>query len=150
MLYMRNRTGAAIVTAGLIVCNCTVSVLAATSRRGSAVGLANIDILEREKLAENAGERGAQLLAGLQTLTEFPQVDNARGQGLLCGIEFVKDKESREPDPAMALAVHKAALERGLWTRVLGNTIPFAPSLVIDEEEVDQIITTLGAVLDSM
>ena len=115
-----------------------------------AVGLANIEIIERENLAGNAGVRGAQLLAGLQTLTEFPQVDNARGQGLLCGIEFVKDKETREPNPELAMAVHRAALERGLWTRVLGNTIPLAPSLVINEDEVDQIISTLGAVLDSI
>ena len=116
-----------------------------------AVGIKNIEILERDRLAENSQIMGERLLNGLQTLCEdFPQVDNARGRGLLCGVEIVKDKASREPDATTATQVMNACMEHGLRTRGLGNTLAFSPGLVINEDEVDEIIKTLGAVLDTV
>jgi len=115
-----------------------------------AVATENINIIEQEGLVENAQKMGERLLEGLQSLTEFPNVDNARGMGLLCGIEVVHDKESKEPDMVKAAQVMDAALERGMRTRVLGNTLAFSPGLCINEDEVDTIIQTMGAVFDTI
>jgi len=115
-----------------------------------AVATENINIIENEGLVENAKQMGERLLDGLQGLTEFAYVDNARGMGLLCGIEIVKDKESREPDLVKAAQVMDMAQERGVRTRVLGNTLALSPGLCINEDEVDIIIQTLGAVFDTI
>ena len=116
-----------------------------------AVALRNIEIIERENLAENSKAMGDRLLKGLQSLVDtFDHVENARGKGLICGIEFVSDNESKELLPDMAKQVQAMAKDRGLWVRALGNTLAMSPALTINEEEVDTIIDTLGAVLDSM
>lgn len=113
-----------------------------------AVALANIDIIERDGLVEHSAAMGKHLLEGLQGLVdEFPQLDNARGQGLLCGIDVVKDKISCEADADTAAALGKATLENGVRVRPLGSTIAFSPPLIISEEEVDIIINTLADAL---
>jgi len=110
-----------------------------------AVGIANIDIIERENLVANSAAMGVRLLEGLQGLVdEFPNIDNARGVGLLAGIEAVTSKESREPDADIAAKIGNIALEMGVRTRPLGNTIAFSPPLSITAEEVDIIINTMG------
>jgi adenosylmethionine-8-amino-7-oxononanoate aminotransferase len=115
-----------------------------------AVGLANLAILEREDLAGQSRRLGPYLHAGLSKLLEFPFVGEVRGQGLLCGVEIVTDKETRQPDMAMAGKISKLALDRGLRTRMVGSTLAFSPPLVITEEQIDWIVETLGAVMDSV
>jgi len=110
-----------------------------------AVGLANINIIEREGLVDNSRVMGARLLAGLQALVdEFPNIDNARGLGLLAGIDVVRSKQSREADEATAAAISDAAMELGLRARPLGGTIAFSPPLCISADEVDLVIQTMG------
>ena len=116
-----------------------------------AVALANLDIMERENLNANSAAMGERLLEGLRGLVdEFPQMANARGLGLLCGIEVVKDKDGREPDNATAMAITNAALERGLRVRPLDNTLAMSPPLVISAEEVDLIISRLADAIASV
>jgi putrescine---pyruvate transaminase len=116
-----------------------------------AVGIKNLEILEREHMVERSKQMGERLLKGLQSLAEFPQVGNVRGIGLLCGMEFVKNRETREPDPATATAVANAAQARGVRARAVTNaTLAFSPPLIINEDEIDQIVKTIGGVLDSM
>ncbi len=114
-----------------------------------AVGLANLEILERERLPENAVVMGERLRAGLTSLLEFPFVGDVRGRGLLNGVEIVKDKESRTPDVAMAGRIADLALAKGLRTRNVANVLAFAPPLIINEDEVDEIVRILGSVFDS-
>ena len=110
-----------------------------------AVGIANIDIIEREGLLQNSAAMGARLLEGLQGLvSEFPNIDNARGVGLLAGIDVVVDKESRAEDAATAAVIGDMALAMGVRTRPLGGTIAFSPPLCITPEEVDIVIQTMG------
>ena len=105
-----------------------------------AVALKNIEILEREDLANRAGTMGRRLLDGLNALAEeFEVIGNVRGLGLMCAIEFVSDRETREP-AGIGEAVRKAAMERGLYTRAIGDSIAYAPPLVISADEVDQIV----------
>ena len=88
---------------------------------------------------------GERLLTGLQSLVdEFPHIDNARGVGLMAGIDVVASKDGREPDTEMAAKISDAALELGLRARPLGAAIAFAPPLCITAEEVDIVINTMG------
>jgi adenosylmethionine-8-amino-7-oxononanoate aminotransferase len=107
-----------------------------------AVAIANIDILERENVAERAKDMGARLLEGLQGLSDFECVGNVRGLGLMCAVEFVADRETKE-SAGIAGAILKECLERGLISRIKGESILFAPPLIINEEEVDQIVSIL-------
>ncbi len=115
-----------------------------------AVGLKNLEIMEKEDFPKRARELGKKLLDGLNTLTEFSFVGDVRGLGLVCGVEIVSNKETRAADPVLAMKIFKAAQERGLRTRPLGNVLAFSPPLSINEEEVDEIIKRLGAAMDSV
>lgn len=115
-----------------------------------AVGLKNLEIMERGNFPERARKLGKRLLEGLQTLKEFPFVGDARGLGLVCGVEIVSDKAAKTPDPALAMKIFKAAQTHGLRSRPLGATLAFAPPLVINEAEVDEIVKRLGAAMDGL
>jgi adenosylmethionine-8-amino-7-oxononanoate aminotransferase len=117
-----------------------------------AVGLANLDIFERERLVERAAAMGARMQAGLQTLRDLPMVGEVRGVGLIAGIELVKDKTTKEPALGVGAKVLGEAKKRGLITRPrtgqsgdypIGDTICLAPPLVITEAQVDRIIEIL-------
>ena len=113
-----------------------------------AVGLKNIEIIEAEGLVERAANMGQRLLNGLESLKEFPFVDNVRGRGLLCGLEIVTDRDSRVQDNARAEIILNTCLVNGLRTRAVGgNTLAFSPPLIITEEEVDTIVEILGNVM---
>jgi 4-aminobutyrate--pyruvate transaminase len=114
-----------------------------------AVGLKNLEIMEREDYPGRARKLGQRLLEGLQTLKEFSFVGDVRGLGLVCGVEIVSNKETKTPDPATAMRIFKAAQANGLRSRPLGNTLAFSPPLVITEDEVDEIVKRLGAAMDS-
>ena len=115
-----------------------------------AVGLKNLEIMEREEYPKRAKEMGKRLRVGLQSLQEFAFVGDVRGLGLVYGVEIVSNKDTQAADPAMAMRIFKAAQERGLRSRPLGNTLAFAPPLSINEEEVDEIVKRLGAAMDSV
>ncbi|NWF55020.1 MAG: aspartate aminotransferase family protein [Syntrophaceae bacterium] len=114
-----------------------------------AVGLKNLDILERGGLAERAKQRGRRLLAGLQSLLEFPKVGDVRGLGLMCAVELVADKESKAP-ANLGNKVRQACLDRGLFTRSIGDILAFAPPLIISEDEVDRIVTIMREALETV
>ncbi|MCB0135186.1 MAG: aspartate aminotransferase family protein, partial [Caldilineaceae bacterium] len=105
-----------------------------------AVGLKNLEIIERENLLENSRLMGERLKEGFGKLLDFSIVGDVRGRGLLCGVEIVKDKATREADPVKALEIYNACMARGLRTRNVGSTLAFAPPLVINADEVDQIV----------
>lgn len=115
-----------------------------------AVGLKNIELMEREQYPARAKELGKRLFEGLESLKEFGFVGDVRGLGLLCGVEIVSDKDAKTADPTQTMRVFKAASERGLRTRPVGNALAFAPPLAISEEEVDEIVKRLGAAMDAV
>lgn len=112
-----------------------------------AVALANLDILEQENLTGNAAARGSQLLSGLETLLDQPCVGNVRGLGLMAAIEFVKDKESKTPDVPLAEKIQALCLERGLLSRVKGQSYLLAPPLSITEDEVAHMLAVVADAL---
>jgi putrescine aminotransferase len=105
-----------------------------------AVALANLDLLEGENLVENAARMGHRLLTALQGWQEeFECIGDVRGLGLMCAVEFVADRETKEPAGTGA-EVQQACLERGLITRIVGDSLLFAPPLVISAEELDEMV----------
>lgn len=104
-----------------------------------AVGLKNLEILERENLVQRAADMGKRLLTGLEALSEFECVGNVRGSGLMSAVEFVADRETKAP-ANIGGKVLKACLDRGLFTRIKGDILEFSPPLIISEDEVDKIL----------
>ena len=112
-----------------------------------AAALANLDILERERLVERAAELGAYLQERLATLLDLPHVGHVRGRGLMAAVELVQDKETREPfaaEQGVPRKVFDEALANGLLSRVLGNQgLALSPPLVITREQIDDMIAIL-------
>lgn len=109
-----------------------------------AVALKNLEILEAENLVENAAWMGQRLMEGLHGLqAEFDCIGNVRGLGLMCAIELVADRETKEP-AGTGGAVQRACLDRGLFTRTVGDSLVFAPPLVIRADELDQMVRIVG------
>jgi 4-aminobutyrate aminotransferase len=103
-----------------------------------AAAMKTIELLERE-LVENAAEVGDYLKRGLQKLmAKHECIGDVRGVGLMLGVEFVKDKTSREPNPELRDRVEMAVFERGLILLGAGtNTIRWSPPLILTKENVD-------------
>jgi adenosylmethionine-8-amino-7-oxononanoate aminotransferase len=112
-----------------------------------AVALANIDILERERLTERAAAAGDRLLRGLRSLESIDGVGNVRGLGLMAAVEIVSDKTTRQqfpPEAGLTQKLTDAMLERGLYTRVVMDCICLAPPLVTTDAQLDRIVNTVG------
>ena len=108
----------------------------------AAAAITNIDILQRENLPANAAERGAYLMSRLEELRAHPTVGDVRGIGLLCGIELVKNKETKQKfvrDSPFAKRVSHLLLERGILTRAW-DIVHFAPPLVVTTAELDRMV----------
>ncbi len=107
-----------------------------------AVALANLRILEDEKLVEGVRDKAVRLARSLARLRALPEVGDVRGFGLLGGIELVAARDGT-PWPASArraASVVTAARERGLLTRGLqGDILAIAPPFVISDEQIDAV-----------
>jgi L-2,4-diaminobutyrate transaminase len=112
----------------------------------AAAALANLDIIEREKLTENAANVGAYFLQRLRgEFTDRPYVAEVRGAGLLAAIEFAQDpakKQRFEADRRIGAQLAAACLEEGVIVRSMphGDILGFAPPLVITRDDVDEVV----------
>lgn len=115
----------------------------------SAIGKAVLEVIEKEKLQENAHKQGARIKAGLQKLqAKHPIIGDVRGKGLMLGLELVKDRATKEPAKAECAAVHEAAREMGLLLGkggLWGQTIRFAPPMCLTEADSDFIVEVFDA-----
>jgi 2,2-dialkylglycine decarboxylase (pyruvate) len=127
----------------------------------AAVGLAVINVIEEEGLAEQARQRGNYLLERLRELQQrHEQIGDVRGKGLLVGLELVEDRTTKKPADALGVAVGDECLRRGLSMNIVRSTggmlncFRMAPPLSITEDEIDIAIDiideALKAVLDSL
>jgi adenosylmethionine-8-amino-7-oxononanoate aminotransferase len=119
-----------------------------------AVGLKNIEIMERERLCENAARMGDNLHAGLkQAFEDHPNVGDIRGgKGLMAAVEVVEDRESKKifaSDRKIAARIQAEMMKRGVVTRTRpapgphpspGDSILFAPPLIVTESEIDRLV----------
>ena len=112
----------------------------------AACALANIDILEKENLAQKAAETGAYIAKGLQKLLNLPFVGEVRAQGMLFALELVQDKESKEPFPAsFAAEILDKAYDKGLILRMStgGRSLLLCPPLTMTAALADEMLTIL-------
>jgi adenosylmethionine-8-amino-7-oxononanoate aminotransferase len=124
----------------------------------TAAGNAVLDYLEAHKLFERVGPISKTLFADLGPLRSHPNVGDIRGMGLLIGIEFVRDKTSREPFPALqnvAERIRQAALEENVLTYptqgcvdgLRGDHILLAPPFILNAEESALIASAIKSAL---
>lgn len=108
-----------------------------------AAANATLDVIEEERLVDNARERGAQFLAGLRAIAaRYPTVGDVRGLGLMLALEFVRpgERDGRVPNPEVTKRVQAEALARRLLVLTAGtyvNVIRIIPPLVTTAGEVD-------------
>ena len=116
----------------------------------AAASLKNIEIMEREELVDNAARMGGYLMDGLNELKEKHSIiGDARGLGLFCGLEIVKDRETKEyfPDEAdLAPRLTQGFSEQGILLRG-GNVINIMPPLCVTAGEIDDIVTAIDRVM---
>ena len=126
-----------------------------------AAGLAAVRHIRKHGLVSRCAAMGHILHERLQPLRELPHVGDVRGRGLLAGIEFVAEKESRTPFPRGERFTERfqAAAERhGLmvWPNtghadgVNGDLVVLAPPYIITEAEIEEIVVRFAAALGEM
>jgi 2,2-dialkylglycine decarboxylase (pyruvate) len=108
----------------------------------AAVGNTVLDVIERDDLVVRSRVKGEQLRAGLRELMgRHAVVGDVRGRGLLQGLEFVLDRDTKVGSPELGVAVTRRCLELGLHMNVvqlreMGGTLRIAPSLTATPEEL--------------
>jgi hypothetical protein len=112
----------------------SVAVLEEDERIGEDL----VEILERELVA-NSAEVGAYLKRGLEWLMDkYDCIGDVRGLGMMLGVEFVKNRATKERDAELRDRVEMASFERGLILLGAGqNTIRWSPPLILSRENVD-------------
>lgn len=103
-----------------------------------AAALATIDLI-RDEFLQNAAEVGSYTLDALQEIqVRHPSIGDVRGRGLMIGVEFVMDRETKEAAHDLRDRIEKLAFERGLVTLGCGSSvIRIAPPLSISKQEMD-------------
>jgi 4-aminobutyrate aminotransferase-like enzyme len=113
-----------------------------------AAAAATLEVMTQEDTPARSAARGEQLGAALQGLAaRHDWIGEARGMGLMWGLEIVDDRESKSPAPARALGLLEAAKEEGLLIGtggLQGHVIRIGPSMLIEEDELDEGLTRLA------
>lgn len=113
----------------------------------AAAGLANVSEIVEGRLWENARRTGQHLKERMETLYRYPFVGDVRGEGLLLGIEFVRDRETREPfAPEIDVGgrIHDEALKRGLVLRASPWFVALGPPIITTIDEADAMFEILA------
>ncbi|NUT49242.1 MAG: aminotransferase class III-fold pyridoxal phosphate-dependent enzyme, partial [Saccharothrix sp.] len=116
-----------------------------------AAAVATLEVVEEEKLVQNAELMGARLRAGLEAVAaRTPAIGDVRGAGLMLATEFVTEDGS--PDPETAGRVQRAAVDQGLLLLLCGawnQVVRMIPALVIDENAVDEGLRAWSAAVEA-
>ena len=126
---------------------------------GSAVVVKTLEILKEQDLVHQVAEKGKYLKEKLEQLAQkHPTVGDVRGLGLMVGLEFVKDKDTKEtfaPEVKYAQQVCSAALERGMFLETStgcdrgarGDMAMVAPAFIVTYPQLDQIVGVLDSAI---
>ena len=113
---------------------------------GAAAGVANLKLIDALGLVQNAGATGAYFRELMtQALGDHPHVGEIRGEGMLCALEFVADRDDRrffEASEKVGYRVAAALLKEGVIGRAMpqGDILGFAPPLVLSRDEAATIV----------
>ena len=119
----------------------------------ATVGLAVLETIRKEHLIERARNTGAYLRSRLQELqSRYEAIGDVRGEGMLLGVELVKDRESREPFHQLGAMTTKKCFELGLSMNIRrrperGSVWRIAPPLTASHAEIDRGVEILDRAL---
>ncbi|TMV94812.1 aspartate aminotransferase family protein [Thioclava sp. BHET1] len=123
---------------------------------GAAAGVANLKLIDQLGLVGNAGSTGKYFNDAMKAaLGDHVHVGDVRGEGLMCAVEFVKDREQRtffDASDKVGAKLATALVERGVIARAMpqGDILGFAPPLCLTREEADTIISTTADAVKSV
>jgi 4-aminobutyrate aminotransferase-like enzyme len=116
-----------------------------------AIGMAVMDVIEREGLVNRASELGARFRDGLDSLKESHElIGDVRGRGLFLGFEMVRDRITLEPASQEASEIVDSMRQRGILLSTDGplhNVIKIKPPMVLNEDDVDDTLSKLDGIL---
>jgi 4-aminobutyrate aminotransferase len=117
-------------------------------------GLATLDVIERDGLVENAGRIGAYLLDGFKQLqAKHPLIGEARGKGMILGVELVRDRDTKEPAATEAAKVVYRCKELGLilfYGGIYSNVLEVTPPLTMTREQADRGLAIIDEALSDV
>ena len=117
----------------------------------AAAAIANIDVMLRDKLPEQAANKGEYLMKRLNEMKEkYPIIGDVRGKGLMIGVELVNDQAKKTPAVNETRKIRDLCRERGLLIGsggVKGNVLRLQPPLVITKEQIDGALDILEAAI---
>jgi adenosylmethionine-8-amino-7-oxononanoate aminotransferase len=124
----------------------------------AAVGLANLDIFEREGLNDHVKRQAPNFRATLEKLYDLPIVGDVRGEGFFYGVELVKDKATKETFTdserrTLLGRVSASLFDAGLYCRTDDrgdSVVQLAPPLISGQTEFDTIESILRGVLSEV
>jgi 4-aminobutyrate aminotransferase-like enzyme len=112
-----------------------------------AAALANIEYIIKEKLSQQATDKGKYLMKRLNEMKEKHHlIGEIRGKGLIIGVELVKDQKAKTPAAEETVRIRDRCREKGVLLGhggVKGNVIRIQPPLVIDKHQMDKVLQTL-------
>ena len=115
---------------------------------GCAIANAMLEIVEKEDFPGMAAAKGERLMNGLKdALGDHPNVGEVRGLGVMCAVEYVKDRDTKtmfDAGEGIGAKIHSATMERGMFSRVRGDVYCVAPPLVTSEETLDEVVEILA------
>jgi 4-aminobutyrate--pyruvate transaminase len=118
----------------------------------AAVAIKALDIYARERIADEVARKSPHFQTRLRALGDHPLVGEARGLGLVGGIELVADRNSKtsfDPKAGVGPQVVRFAEEEGLIVRSLaGDVVSMCPPLIITPAQIDELFDRLQRALD--
>jgi len=117
-----------------------------------AVALANLDIMERERLPQRVrGEMGKYLAKRFAELNDHPLVGQAQSCGFMAGLLLVKNKKTRaafDPADAVGMICRGHCFRNGLIMRAVGDRMIIAPPLTMTRADIDELLRLIHQALD--
>jgi 4-aminobutyrate aminotransferase len=119
-----------------------------------AAGLAVLETIRDEDLVANARTRGQELRTGLDAIAaEDDRVGDVRGPGLMIGVEFVRDRETREPDATLPDRLVAACADAGLLLLTCGHShqvVRWIPPIDVSAAEISEAVEIFGDALSGI
>ncbi|MEC7970452.1 MAG: aminotransferase [Pseudomonadota bacterium] len=118
----------------------------------AAVALRNLEIMDEMDLYTHANRIGKVFQERLRAFADHPLVGEVRGEGLIAAVELVQEKQPRKPfnlADGVGAYCSAACQDAGVILRNLGDNVAFCPPLIINEDQVDELISKFAVGLDA-
>ena len=122
----------------------------------AAVGVAVLDVVERDGLIERAIISGERLRTGLLSLQQkFECIGDVRGRGLLLGLEIVVDRQTKAPGFELGAGIMEEAMRAGLSMNIvklpgMGGVFRIAPPLTVSDAEIDRGLEIMSDAIEAV